>query len=190
VKEVEIEDMATPDYPLQHFKWPVTVRRTIAAPTSKLWEVISSPGSLPLYHPFCEKNPVFEWSGADSRDEVHYFNGVVLARRFSAWYDDVGYDLEIGRPGGRTSIASWRIAPVKERRSSIEIAVFPHALQHVPTAVRWLPHLVRLRPQLRRYLRSVVKGLDWFITRGQPVRRNQFGAHPWFSPSIENGAHQ
>ena len=180
--------MTTPDAPLKKFRWPVAVSRTIAAPTSKIWEVISSPGTLPLYHPFCQKNPVFEWSGADSHDEVHYFNGVVLTRRFSDWYDDVGYDLEIGRAGGRSSVVSWRITPVKERRSSIEIAVFPHALQRVPTAVRWLPHLVRLRPQLRRYLQSVVKGLDWFITQGQPVRRNQFGAHRWFSPAVPNSS--
>ncbi len=171
---------------LPGFRWPVAARQTIAVPTSKIWEVISSPGTLPLYHPFCEKNPVFEWSGADSHDEVHYFNGIVLTRRFSSWHEDVGYDLEIGRIGGRSSFASWRISSVIEHRSSIEIAVFPHALQRVPTAVRWLPHLLRLRPQLRHYLQSVVKGLDWFITEGQPVRRNQFGAHPWFSPVVPN----
>ena len=169
----------------QRFKWSVSASRTIAVPASKIWELISSPGSLPLYHPFCEKNPVFEWPGSNSFDEVHYFNGVVLARRFSDWYDDVGYDLEIGRSGGRTSFVSWRITPVKERRSSIEIVVYPHALQHLPIVARWLPHLVRLRPQLRSYLQSVVKGLDWFITQGQPVRRNQFGAHPWFSRVVE-----
>ena len=169
---------------LQRFKWPVSASRTIAVPAPKIWELISSPGALPLYHPFCEKNPVFAWAGADSHDEIHYFNGVVLARRFSDWYDDVGYDLEIGRKGGRTSFVSWRIAQVKERRSSIKITIYPHALQHVPTIARWLPHLVRLRPQLRSYLQSVVKGLDWFITQGQPVRRNQFGAHPWFSPVV------
>jgi hypothetical protein len=178
--------MTTPAVPLPHFKWPVKVRRTIAAPTSKIWEVISSPGTLPLYHPFCKKNPVFEWSGPDSHDEVHYFNGVVLARRFRDWYDDVGYDLDIGRSSGRTSVVSWRIRPVKKRRSSIEIAVYPHTLQRVPAVVRWLPHLVWLRPQLKSYLQSVVKGLDWFITQGQPVRRNQFGAHRWFSQPVTN----
>lgn len=179
--------MTTSANPLQRFKWPVSASRTIAVPASKIWELISSPGSLPLYHPFCEKNPVFEWAGAESHDEVHYFNGVVLARRFSAWYDDVGYDLDIGRAGGRSSVVSWRITPENEQRSSIEIMVFPHVLQGLPTAVRWLPHLVRLRPQLRRYLQSVIEGLDWFVSQGQPVRRNQFGAHPWFSPMVSNG---
>jgi hypothetical protein len=183
---VEIEEMSPPDISLKRFKWPVSASRTIAVPASKIWELISSPGSLPLYHPFCEKNPVFEWPGADSHDEIHYFNGVVLARRFSAWYDDVGYDLEIGSVGGRSSVVSWRIAAAKEQRSSIKITVYPHALQRVPPVVRWLPHLVRLGPQLGRYLQSVVKGLDWFITQGQPVRRNQFGAHNWFSPEVPN----
>jgi hypothetical protein len=173
--------------PLKGFKWPVSARRVVAAPPAKIWEVISSPGTLPLYHPFCEKNPVFEWPGAESHDEVHYFNGVVLVRRFTGWHGDVGYDLKIGREGGRTSIVSWRITAVKERRSAITITVFPHGLQRIPTPVRWLPHLVGLRPQLRSYLQSVVQGLDWFITRGQPVRRNQFGAHRWFSPNQTSG---
>jgi len=176
--------MASIPVPLSKFKWPVAVSRTIAAPESKIWEVISSPGGLPLYHPFCEKNPVFEWPGPAARDEIHYFNGVVLTRRFTAWYEDVGYDLEIGRDGGRISVVSWRIRPIKERRSSIRITIFPHAVQHLPVITRWAPHLFWLRPRLKSYLQSVVKGLDWFMTHGQPVRRNHFGAHPWFSAAV------
>jgi hypothetical protein len=33
----------------------------------------------------------------------------------------------------------------------------------------------------RSYLLSVVGGFEWFVTRGEPVPRNQFGRHPWFS---------
>ena len=166
------------------FRWPVRARRAIAAPPSRVWEVISSPGTLPLYHPFCEKNPVVEWSGAGAHDEVHYFNGRVLERNVTDWHDDVGYDLEVGRSGGRTSAVSWRIAPAGNGTSTVTITVFPHTLQHLPVVARWLPHLTRLRPGLRRYLKSLLKGLDWFITQGQPVRRNQFGSHRWFSPQV------
>ena len=176
--------MTTTPRPLPGFKWPVAVSRTIAAPPSKVWEVISSPGMLPLYHPFCEKNPVFDWSGADSYDEIHYFNKFVLARRFTDWYEDVGYDLEAGRKDGKTSVVSWRIQQIKERRTSITITIFPHAVQHVGVVVRWIPHLMWVRPQLKSYLGSVLKGLDWFISHGEPVRRNQFGSHRWFSPPI------
>jgi hypothetical protein len=173
--------------PAPKFRWPAAVGRIVAVSGPKIWEVISNPGSLPLYHPFCEKNPVMNWPGADSHDEVHYFNGVILERRFTNWYDDVGYDLEIGRAGGRKSVVSWRITPIEEQRSSIEIAIYPHAVQSIPITVRWIPHLFWLQPHLRRYLQSVVKGLDLFITSGRPVKRNQFGDHPWFSPPTDSG---
>jgi hypothetical protein len=34
---------------------------------------------------------------------------------------------------------------------------------------------------LRRYLSSVTRGVEWWVTRGEPVPRNQFGSHRWFS---------
>ena len=166
---------------LPGFKWPVGVSRTIAAPSDGVWDVISSPGLLPLYHPFCSENPVHSWPGPGSRDEVHYFSGWVLERNITHWFDGVGYDLEIGRPGGRTSLVTWRIDNRGEERSVLDITIHPHGLQHLPVFARWFPHLLFLRPQLSRYLASVVKGLDWFITFGEPVRRNQFGSHRWFS---------
>ncbi len=55
------------------------------------------PGNLEPCHPFCLKNPVEHWPGPESRDEVHYLNGLVFERRFCRWLDGAGYDLEIGR---------------------------------------------------------------------------------------------
>lgn len=167
------------------FRWPVSATRTIAAPASRVWEVISSPGLLPLYHPFCKENRVHHWPGPDSHDEVHYFSGWVLERNFTDWIDGVGYDLEVGRAGGRTSTVSWRVADKGDDLSEFRISIRPYALQHLSVFSRWVPHLLVLRPQLTRYLTSVVKGLDWFITFGETVRRNQFGSHRWFSPPIQ-----
>jgi hypothetical protein len=154
----------------------------IAAPQPEIWQVISSPGTLALYDPFCEKNPVVDWRGAHSQDEVHYFNGLILVRRFRSWYEDIGYDLEVGRSDGRTSIVAWRLTTSQVQRTLLRITVFPDLVQHIPMVGRWLPHFFWLRPQLKRYLRSVLRGLEWFVIRGTPVRRNQFGSHRWFSP--------
>ena len=79
------------------FKWPVAVERVIAAPAHEVWNVISRPGSLELCHPFCLRNIVQHWSGQESRDEVHYLNGLVYERRFRRWLKGTGYDLEIFR---------------------------------------------------------------------------------------------
>ncbi len=167
--------------PTAGFRWPVRVERVMTAPSQDIWDTISQPGALELCHPFCASNPVQTWTGPEARDEVHYLNGVVYERRFREWLEGVGYDLVIGRAGGRTSLVSWRVAPVDDTASSLRITVCPHALQRLHAAYRWIPHVLWLRPRLRDYLDSVVRGFDWYVTRGEPVPRNAFGTHPWFS---------
>jgi hypothetical protein len=167
--------------PKQGYKWPVAVAQAISAPAELVWDAISMPGNLELCHPFCAQNPVEVWPGEGSLDEVHYFSGWVLERRFRRWIDGVGYDLEIGRHGGRSSFVSWRIGSVDSRNCILRIAIYPHSLQNLPVAIRWLPHILRLGPMLREYLSSVVRGFEWYVIRGDPVTRNQFGSHPWFS---------
>ena len=167
--------------PIPGFKWPVGVVRPIEASTGEVWSTVSEPGYLERCHPFCVSNPVMEWPGEGSRDEVHYLNGWVFERRFRGWIEGVGYDLEIGRAGGRQSFVSWRISPVEDQGCSLSIVVCPHVLQGIPTWLRWAPHYLRVRPLLTRYLESVTRGVEWFVTRGEAVSENQFGRHPWFS---------
>ena len=159
----------------------VSAEQVIAAPASQVWEAISEPGNLEACHPFCERNPVQAWPGPGSRDEVHYLSGWVYERRFSNWVEGEGYDLEIGRPGGGQSAVSWRISPINGETCSLRITVRPGGLQKYPAAIRWVPFLLWLRPKLISYLDSVVRGFEWYVTRGEPVPRNAFGEHPWFS---------
>ncbi len=171
------------DQSLARFKWPVAAEQLIAAPAQEVWAAISAPGNLEACHPFCASNPVQAWPGPDSRDEVHYLSGWMYARRFLHWHEGAGYDLEIGRPGGGKSYVSWRITPVDESSCVLRITVYPNVLQNWPTPLRWFPYVLRLRPMLSNYLESVVKGFEWYVVRGEPVPRNQFGSHPWFSAS-------
>jgi hypothetical protein len=175
------------DDPKPHYKWPVAVAQPIAAPVDRVWEIISTPGNLEYCHPFCAKNPVQMWPGEGSRDEVHYLSGWLFERRFCRWIEGVGYDLEIGRRGGRSSFVSWRLMPGDHRDCTLRIAVYPSALQSLPVAIRWLPHSLRLAPLLRRYLSSVVRDVEWYVIRGESVPRNQFGSHPWFSALRSRG---
>lgn len=167
--------------PKPGYKWPIAVAQTITAPVDKVWDAISMPGNLKPCHPFCARNPVQAWPGEGSRDEIHYLSGWIFERRFCRWIEGVGYDLEIGRRGGRSSFVSWRTMPVDSQSSILRIAIYPHTLQNLAVAIRWLPHILRLSPMLKRYLSSVIRGFEWYVTLGEPVPRNQFGSHPWFS---------
>jgi hypothetical protein len=170
------------------FKWPVSVERLIETPAREVWEAISLPGYLENCHPFCASNPVHAWPGPDSRDQIHYLSGWFFERHFHEWIEGVGYDLEIGRKDGGKSSVRWRITPVDDRSCRLRITGCPHALQSIPSIIRWVPHWLWLGPQLRKYLDSVVRGVEWYATRGQPVPRDAFGTHPWFSaPNSSSG---
>ena len=76
---------------------------------------------------------------------------------------------------------SWRVTPISDKRCVLRITVCPHVLQFLPTVIRWIPHTLWLRPRLREYLDSVVRGFEWYVVQGKPVPKDAFGTHPWFS---------
>lgn len=162
-------------------KWPITASQVIEASAFDTWKVISSPGILEKCHPFCAGNPVQVWSGADSRDEIHYLNGLVYERRFYQWQGGSGYNLEIVRNTKVIAIVKWRISEINDQRCKLQITIHPVFPRKYPVSIHWLIYTFRLRPMLGKYLKSVVKGFEWYVTKGEPVAPNQFGKHPWFS---------
>ncbi len=160
---------------------PIVRGRNIRVPADVLWKAISTPGCLEACHPFCASVAVHAWPGPDSRDEIHYLNGRTFERRFHHWIDGRGYDLDIVAKSGRIAAVTWRIEAIAPGESSLSIAVAPRLPQRWP---RWLGRLSQrlyVRPMLGRYLDSVLRGFEWYLTRGEPVPRNAFGRHPWFS---------
>lgn len=161
--------------------WAVTGSIVIDAAAGEVWSAMATPGNLESCHPFCRRNPVSRWPGRSALDEVHYLNGVVYERRFRGWEEGAGYDLDIYSRGARIATVAWRIEAADRGRTRLRITVEPDTFREKPWPWRWLAHHAVLRPKLRRYLDSVVRGFEWFVTRGEPVPRNAFGKHPWFS---------
>ena len=125
------------------------------------------------------------WSAEKSVDIILYYTGKVLEREFFAWEEERGYKSMIGRKGGRKTEVHWEIDPVEEEKSTLRITLFVPHLQNTPVLIRWLPHFLHVRPKMKRYLDSVLKGFEFCITSGKPVQRNQFGSHPWFSAKVD-----
>ncbi|MHA2366673.1 MAG: SRPBCC family protein, partial [Candidatus Hodarchaeales archaeon] len=75
------------------FKWPVSVSITIDAPIASVWEIITQPGHLNLFHPFCKENTVIKWSDKDSSDIIVYYSGWEFERNFFEWETEKGYKL-------------------------------------------------------------------------------------------------
>ena len=162
--------------------WCVSRTAQIPAPAEKVWEAIASPSSLESCHPFVEENPVEVWPGVGARDMIRYYSGLTYYREFYAWSEGEGFDLMIGKKGRLNYKVLWRVEPSGEQESTLTITVCYPETTGWKKVIAWLTLLVYFRPLMKKYLDSVVTGYKYFITTGEAVPRNHFGALMPFSP--------
>lgn len=159
----------------------VEVRQQIEAAADRVWQVISQPGQLPRYHPFCKETTVLKWPGVGAKDTVTYYSGVHYERDFVTWIEGVGFDIEVGPPSRKTARVEWRITAQSERQSELAISVIPY-LKADLSAPRKQTYQQRLfGATIAQYLESVVRGVGHVATTGEAVQKNQFGSHPHYS---------
>ena len=171
------------------FKWMIKDSIIIDATFARVWEVISQPGSLNLCHPFCKENIVKNWSGKDSADRIIYYNGMELERNFIEWEIEKGYKFLIGKKEEKKKTeVHYEIKKLKDvgegEKTLVLVSLKMPDLERIPVILRWIPHFLYLKPKMKKYQDSVLKGFEYYIKTGKPVERNQFGSHSLFSPEV------
>ena len=163
------------------FSPPISAKQAFDCSTDELWTLISAPGNLNDAHPFCDRNDALVWDGETHRDRLVYLNGRTYVREFQTWNSGEGYTLLIGEEGGPQSYVVWTIEATKKGGSQLTITVQPYLLANWPKPLAFPLYRLWIVPRMRRYLRSVLGGFAHVATTGEPVPRNRFGRHPWFS---------
>ena len=160
--------------------WTVSSEKSISCDINALWEVISLPSNLELFHPFCKKNKIISWSKEDSIDQIEYLNGLIFKREFYEWKENKGYKLFIHQIGKPKSRVEWKIKG-DSYKSIINISVSPYLFNSGNKYLNVLPYHLVTRPFLLSYLESVTSGLKYYLEHGKRVAKNQYGKHIWFS---------
>ncbi len=157
---------------------PISHSQSVPVSREEVWGVISRPGNLVDFHPFCESNPVEVWPGVGSRDKIYYYSGLVLVREFNAWIEGTGYDLTATSENGMQFKVSWRITPAENNHSSLTLTISQVLEQGSERKMKQFSRL------LKKYLIQVGGGCEYFLRTGERVKRNQFGSHRLFSPPV------
>ena len=165
---------------MKKFNFKVSHSMTLNVSIDQLWSVISSQGNLEFYHPFCKKNIAKNWPGINSIDELQYYNGDIYTRKFINWIDNVGYDLYISKKNNPSSLVKWRI---QESNGIIKlnIIIYPYVFNTGYKILNIIPFYTFVKPSLNNYLKSIEKGLIYYLETNKKVKKNQFGSHNWFS---------
>ena len=151
--------------------------------TDEVWALISSPGHLNLFHPFCKENNVLESKKTViTRDKLIYLNGLTYYRSFTEWHPGFGYSLKIGSKNAKESEVKWQIID-NQNLTRVKISVKPYVSTKIPRLLYPFFHCFLIRPKLKSYLSSVLDGLRYYLIHKEKVKPNQFGKHSWFSKS-------
>ena len=159
------------------------VSKTIKVQKSvdEVWNVISSPGHLNNFHPFCKENKVMECkNNIILKDQLIYLNDLNYYRTFTKWQPKIGYSLKIGSENAKQSDVKWEIIKNFEF-TCVKITVRPYVSNKIPKLLYPFFYYTIIRPKLKSYLKSVLKGLEYYLTYKKPVPRNEFGSHSWFT---------
>jgi len=160
--------------------WPISFKKEICASVEDIWKIISREGNLNYVHPFCKDNYIISWNGINSIDILEYLNGLKFIRKFITWDPGIGYSLLIGTKNGKKSYVVWEIIS-KNDKNYLSITVYPHFMKNYPKFISYLPYKIKIKPYLKKYLQSVIDGIDYYLKNKQRVPRNYFGKHEWFS---------
>jgi hypothetical protein len=159
----------------------VSISHMIEAASARVWQVISQPGQLTRYHPFCQATTVIQWPGVGAKDTVTYYSGVHYERDFVTWIEGVGFDIDVGPPSHKTARVEWRITELGEHRSELAITVMPYVKADVSAPRKQTYQQRCFGDLIAQYLESVVLGVGHVVTIGEAVQKNQSGTHPLYS---------
>ena len=167
---------------MKQFKktWPVRVEKEIKANSDEIWKIISKEGNLNLVHPFCKNNYAISWDSENSVDVLEYLNGLKFIREFQTWNPGKGYSLLIGTKNGKKSYVEWKIRS-KNKKQYLSITVYTHYMIKYPKFISFFPYEFMVKPNLKKYLESVIGGINYYLTKNKTVPKNNFGEHNWFS---------
>ena len=146
-----------------------------------VWNVISAPNHLNLFHPFCKNNSIISWEESSHVDMLEYLNGLKYIRKLTKWSPLKGYELKIGKKDEKQSYVVWEIKEIDNTTCTLSITVYPHLLSKFPKIISYLPFKLIIKPKLYNYLFSVISGLKYYLENNEKVPKNNFGKHKWFS---------
>tara|TARA_Y100001954_G_C15811287_1_gene605331 strand:+ start:2516 stop:3115 length:600 start_codon:yes stop_codon:yes gene_type:complete len=153
------------------------------------WDIITKEKHLELFHPFILRHNGNRLLKNGDKDTITYLNNFSFTREVVYIYNSkkneehnsslYGYDLLVGR--NRKSFVQWILSDNGNLSSTLTIIIYPHTIDSYSKIYKFFILNFYLRPQLKKYLKSVTCGLKFYLETGENVNKNQFGIHKWFS---------
>lgn len=154
--------------------------------SKKLWKIITEPGHLKQFHPFCKKHEHVKWQGVGDKDAPQLYSGKITYREIVKWEEGIGFQIKMNNGDGNSISVDFFVAEDFGGSVKFGIEIKTDSYRKTPRPIwKWFAKK-KLLPSYEIYLHSILNGLKYFAETGIRVERNQFGSHPKFSPVLKN----
>ena len=155
----------------------ISINRT----ADKVWQLLSKPGHLELFHPFCKKNEPIVWKeDLPKKDILIYYNGLEFEGEFLSWIPKKEFELKIGKKDAKKSIVKW-ILNSNNKTTHLSIVVTPYTSSKIPRVLYPIMFYFIIKPKLKDYLDNVLMGCKYHLEENANIKFNQFGYNSWFT---------
>ena len=156
---------------------------SIGAPREKLWRIITTPGHLEYFHPFVKEHGKAEkWNGVGAKDYGVFNNGKRLNRTVIDWKEGSGYKIKMEHDDTNKTFVCFVLTGTSPTQTNFSVEIQTDSYRKIPRPIWKIFARYFLVPSFKKYLYSILKGLEYYTETGKKVRKNQFGRHRKFSP--------
>ena len=148
----------------------------------KLWKVITAPGHLENYHPFCAYHKSESWDGVGCVDESKSNYGKIVRREVIEWNEGVGYTIKMLNPNQKTRVRFEIGALEEEVQFQVNLTTNAYRKNPRPFWIFLAPLIIV--PSYKKYFHSLLNGIKYYAETDKKVSRNQFGHHRNYSPKL------
>lgn len=154
----------------------------IEVPQEQLWGILTCPGHLENDHPFVNKHQKNKFTKMGDRDELVYYGGREMGREVIGWNEGESYTIRMtnGKNGNEIQVR-FRALKIKANESEFSVKISSDAYRNVPRPFWYILVRYLVFNSYKKYLHSVLRGMDYYARTGKKVERDQFGKHRKFS---------
>ena len=148
---------------------------------NNLWKIVTAPGHLKNYHPFCENHEKSAWDGVGCKDKSKSYAGKIINREIINWVEGAHYQIKMNNNDTHDTRVSFDVFE-EEGNTFYKITIITNAYRNMPRPLWYFLSFLIIIPSYKKYLHSQLQGLKFYSETGKKVRRNQFGSHKKYSP--------
>lgn len=141
----------------------------------KIWNLLTEPGHLEKFHPFCEYHEKVVYKGIGTKDSGRFASGRKVFREIIAWESGKSYTVLLKNTKQKETNITFLMEELDSETATFSVHIQTKTYKNIPRIIwKWFAKR-KILPVLKNYLHSLLNGTKYYLETGNNVLPDQFG---------------